>query len=168
MNSPGNPPKSDDDDDLSALDALESDNPFGGPAATRVANVAAVSHQSGVSVDQARAKKLGISMASTLIEPLPPGQVVFVELPGGQPVMINKSVTVIGRAAGVADVVLDDDGASRQHAAILFAKGEFYLEDLQSSNGTVVGGKKVDLVKLAPDTEFKIGEHVLKFKTRAR
>ena len=58
---------------------------------------------------------------------------------------------------------LPDDGAiSRQHAAIIFAKGEFYLEDLQSSNGTFVDGHKIKSVKLAHQQAFRIGTLTLR------
>lgn len=159
----------DDDDfgDLSALRPVEHD--FGAQVGqTRVAPAESVSKQSAVSMDQARARKLGVSMASTLIEPLPTSKVVFLELPGGSPVILSKSVTVLGRAAGVADVVIDDDGVSRQHAAILYAKSEFFLEDLQSSNGTKVDGQRITVVQLAAGTEFSIGGHKVRFMVRTK
>jgi len=163
----------DGDDDFAELDAFgPSEDGTGGftnnAMATRVASMDQVSHKTGVTLDRERARKLNISMATTLIEPLPPQKVVFVELPSGSPVILTKSVTVLGRAAGVADVVLDDDGVSRQHAAIVYAQGDFFLEDLGSSNGTHVQGERISVVQLAGGMEFSLGPHTCKFKMRDR
>lgn len=49
---------------------------------------------------------------------------------------------VVGRA-GAADVVLRDAEASRLHARFESREGVVYVEDLESSNGTFLNGKKV-------------------------
>src|SRR5690242_3907561 len=42
-----------------------------------------------------------------------------------------------------ADVVIADDSLSRKHARLLWADEGVWLEDLGSTNGTYVGGRKV-------------------------
>ncbi len=54
-----------------------------------------------------------------------------------RPYRIEQPETMIGRDAD-SDLVLDDSSVSRKHARILIRDGEFFLEDLGSSNGTHV------------------------------
>jgi pSer/pThr/pTyr-binding forkhead associated (FHA) protein len=58
---------------------------------------------------------------------------------------------------------LDDDNASREHAAVRFVKGRFYVIDLQSRNGTIVNGKRVAQAPLVPGDRIQIGDTVLLF-----
>jgi hypothetical protein len=164
---PGAPPAFG-EDDFGELDAFGPSTGGADGQATRVATAEQVSRKSGVTLDRERARALNISMATTLIEPLPPGKVAYVELPNGTPVILQKSVTVLGRAAGVADVVVDDNGVSRQHAAIVYAQGDFFLEDLGSSNGTFAGGERVNLAQLTPGAEFSLGPNACRFMVRVR
>ncbi|HEV7554910.1 MAG TPA: FHA domain-containing protein, partial [Kofleriaceae bacterium] len=62
----------------------------------------------------------------------------------------------IGRAAG-AEIVLDEDSLSREHAVIRNRAGRVDVEDLDSSNGTIVRG-----VRIAPrsPTPIEIGDSV--------
>ncbi len=54
-----------------------------------------------------------------------------------RPFRIEKAETIIGRDAD-ADLVLNDHSVSRKHARLTRRNGEFYVEDLGSSNGTHV------------------------------
>jgi hypothetical protein len=49
---------------------------------------------------------------------------------------------VMGRSA-LANLVLDDEYASGRHAQIVQQGGEWYLEDLGSTNGTYLGREKI-------------------------
>jgi len=49
---------------------------------------------------------------------------------------------VAGRHTG-CDLVLNDDAVSRRHARFSFRRGEYYVEDLGSLNGTFVNGQPV-------------------------
>jgi pSer/pThr/pTyr-binding forkhead associated (FHA) protein/ABC-type multidrug transport system ATPase subunit len=55
---------------------------------------------------------------------------------------LNAPVLVIGRMAP-ADIILDNKVVSRQHARITLEEGQYYLEDLNSLNGTFVNGSQV-------------------------
>ncbi len=70
---------------------------------------------------------------------------------------ITKSLTIIGRVREVADIVIADDKASRHHAAITFENGRFFLEDLDSTNGTYVNGARIKRMELQPNVEIRIG-----------
>jgi pSer/pThr/pTyr-binding forkhead associated (FHA) protein len=66
--------------------------------------------------------------------------------------------TLIGRSSRT-DITLEDEGISREHALILYEEesGSFTVEDLQSTNGTQVNGKRVRSVTLQHGDELLIG-----------
>lgn len=161
-----------DDDDFKELDAFGG-GAFGGEELpTQMFQArgvqAEIARTAAVSAEQERAARLGISYATTAIQPLPRDRVASVVLPSGASITLNKSVTVIGRNAGVADILVEEDGVSRQHAAILYADGGFFVEDMESSNGTRVNGQKVKIAPLADGAEFSLGRTALRFMLRAR
>jgi hypothetical protein len=69
---------------------------------------------------------------------------------------------MIGRAPG-SDIVIDDNYASGKHARVYGADGAVYLEDLGSTNGTYVNGRRVATrAELRPDDLVRIGEAELR------
>lgn len=148
-------------DDLEALDRV---GPVDGEASDPVTRHNAFPAESPVA-DRAVAP----GMASTRIMPLPPGVRASLEVEEDleSPVALEKTVTVIGRLPDVADFALPfSDEVSREHAAIVYFAGEFFLEDLASDNGTFVGGKRIEKVKLRDGDRIRIGEQVLVFRSR--
>jgi FHA domain-containing protein len=74
--------------------------------------------------------------------------------PAGARVVLEEDV-VFGRAEG-CDVVLDgDDTASARHARVFHRNGGVLIEDLGSTNGTFVNGRRV-----AADTALGVGDRV--------
>ncbi len=67
---------------------------------------------------------------------------------------------VLGRVAG-CDVVLADGKASRRHAKVVVEAGVVELEDLGSSNGTLLNGKPVTRRVLRDGDEIQIGATVI-------
>jgi pSer/pThr/pTyr-binding forkhead associated (FHA) protein len=63
-----------------------------------------------------------------------------------------------------SDVVVADPGASRQHARITNANGEFVLTDLGSTNGTLVNDEAVHDRVLDDGDRITIGDTVLEFR----
>ena len=63
---------------------------------------------------------------------------------------------VVGRARP-ADVPIRDNSLSRQHACVELTGGEIWIEDLQSTNGTLVGGEKIERCKVEPGAEITFG-----------
>ena len=66
--------------------------------------------------------------------------------------------TLIGRSKK-CDIYIPDPYLSKQHARIFFKDAEFYIEDLKSTNGTAVNGKKIGVrpVKIKDSDKIKIG-----------
>jgi diguanylate cyclase (GGDEF)-like protein len=57
---------------------------------------------------------------------------------------------------------MDDAGASREHARIVIdERGLYFLEDLQSTNGTFVAGERVERVQLSSGDRIHIGPNVV-------
>ncbi|KAK9810075.1 hypothetical protein WJX72_004390 [[Myrmecia] bisecta] len=75
-----------------------------------------------------------------------------------QEIPLVRPATVFGRAAG-ADMVLEHQSVSRQHAAVCYHSmtGKWVVIDLGSVHGTWVDGKPVSKVSPA---ELKVGGHV--------
>ena len=78
---------------------------------------------------------------------------------------IEQPETLIGRGPA-AHLCVADDSISREHVAILLEGDEFQVEDLQSTNGTRVNGKRVRSARLADGDEIQIGQTRLRFALR--
>ena len=55
------------------------------------------------------------------------------------------------------DVVLDEPSVSRMHARLVFRDGTWVLQDLESTNGTIVNGAVVGRCVLRPGDEVVLG-----------
>lgn len=62
------------------------------------------------------------------------------------------------------DIYLDDDKVSRQHAEVTFADGAYYINDLDSLNGTFVNDGKIAKKKLEPGDKITLGSSVIEFR----
>ena len=76
---------------------------------------------------------------------------------GGEETLIGRNPTT--------DITLLDEGISREHALILYdEEGDQYtVEDLQSTNGTKVNGKRVRSAVLTDGDELQIGHTRFRF-----
>ena len=61
--------------------------------------------------------------------------------PGGV-FALDRESAVLGRHPE-CDIVLDSGAVSRQHARIQRVDDKFYIEDMQSRNGTYVNGRQI-------------------------
>jgi predicted Zn finger-like uncharacterized protein len=96
--------------------------------------------------------------------PLPDGKrfsVAIIDGPdSGSVIRIDKSHVVIGRAG--ADVPLNDNEVSRNHAAIDIRGALMLLEDTGSTNGTLVHGERITApIELQNHSEFTVGSTTL-------
>jgi diguanylate cyclase (GGDEF)-like protein len=82
----------------------------------------------------------------------------------GTHVMLDRAVT-IGRDPRI-ELPLQDEGISRRHCRIAFDKdkGAFFVEDLNSTNGTLLNGKRlIGAKKLEAGDRIYLGACVVKF-----
>ena len=97
--------------------------------------------------------------------PVPPGTSICV-LRGfyeGLEVPVDRDWLVIGRGRG-ADVVLAEPTISRAHAAIGFEQEAFFVQDLGSTNGTLVNGSREEKRALVNGDEIQMGKLILQVK----
>ena len=78
-----------------------------------------------------------------------------------------KSRTVIGRGSD-ADVTISDPGTSRRHVEILWDGERAMVRDMNSTNGTLLDGRKVVEAALAPDSTVTIGRTDIVFHVVAQ
>lgn len=76
---------------------------------------------------------------------------------------IKPGSTLIGRGQD-ADVRLADTGVSRRHAVVRFDGNAAVVEDLNSTNGTVVNGQRIRTWRLQPEDAIRVGHTVVVFR----
>ncbi|MGH7434561.1 MAG: diguanylate cyclase [Polyangiaceae bacterium] len=82
---------------------------------------------------------------------------VLTEPQAGQVVVLEKRALVLGRAVD-ADLVVQDPSVSAHHARVVrAADGGYRVEDLGSTNGTFVNGRKVDVSPLKASDRLQLG-----------
>lgn len=94
-----------------------------------------------------------------------PKQVIVVVQKTGQKVPLKNRKVKIGRDPSNQVVIPDDTFTSRHHAWITFEEGDFWLEDLGSTNGTLLNGHPV--VKrqvLSAGDKIRVGHTELTFE----
>jgi pSer/pThr/pTyr-binding forkhead associated (FHA) protein len=90
------------------------------------------------------------------------GRLVVLASPAGEPAqgstLALDAITTLGRDVNNA-IVVDDQFASAQHAVLTFRGRTWYVEDLNSTNGTFVNGQPVDgVVPIGYGDEIQIGQ----------
>lgn len=93
-------------------------------------------------------------------EPL--GFLILGAQPGSERVRLTSARTLFGREG--ADVDLDDPAVSRRHFQVEVAGREFFIRDLDSSNGTWVNGERIRYTELADGDEVRAGRTFLVFR----
>lgn len=80
---------------------------------------------------------------------------------------ISSDETLIGRNP-TTDITLLDEGISREHALVAWdADAESHvIEDLQSTNGTRLNGKRVRSSPLQDGDEIQIGHTIFQFRLK--
>jgi len=71
---------------------------------------------------------------------------------------------VLGRS-NTANIVLEEESVSKQHARLTHSEDGFRIEDMGSSNGTFVNGKRVHEVDdVVPGDLLRLGAVILKLE----
>lgn len=80
--------------------------------------------------------------------------------------LVNTQIT-IGKKKEEVNLVLEDASVSRMHARIIKDNDQFYLEDLNSTNGTFKNGLRMqpyEKRKLEPEDEIRFGKVVVIYR----
>ncbi len=93
-------------------------------------------------------------MATKFSPPLAPA--VLVRVPGQAEEAKFVQTFRIGRNPD-NDLVLPHDGVSAQHVEVTFEGGRWWLRDLGSTNGTIVGGQRVERVPVTGTMLVRLG-----------
>ncbi len=82
----------------------------------------------------------------------------------GRRLVVGTGGVVIGRSRQ-CDIVIDDANVSRRHAEVRLQGGAWVLSDLGSTNGTVLGGRRIEEPEvIEPGDEIEIGTSVITFE----
>jgi len=84
---------------------------------------------------------------------------------GNRVVEFNQGRIILGRARDV-DFVIDNPDVSRRHAVLYWSNGDIVLEDLGSTNGTMVNGYPISSTVVGPGDVVTIGDCRLTVGTR--
>lgn len=100
------------------------------------------------------------------------GDVVIVPAPRDRPVLVRMDSTNTGLCIPLTDdalrigrhpdceLVLEDDGISRNHARVYTVAGRHYVQDLGSSNGTYLNGIRIECAELTESALLQLGPRV--------
>ena|SRR5215203_2550522 len=94
-----------------------------------------------------------------------PTRLVVTEGPlRGTTLPLTSSAILIGRAPSCT-LVLDDDYSSSRHARLYPEAGQWFVEDLGSTNGTFLESTRVDSpLPIPPGARVKVGKSVLELQ----
>ena len=93
------------------------------------------------------------------------GPALYLMAEGGELDRISKDRFVIGRGKH-CDFVINSGKVSREHAVVVRDAGEFYIEDLGSSNGTWFNKQRIKRRKIEDNDEYFICSEKVKFVFR--
>ena len=94
----------------------------------------------------------------------PAAQITVVDGPlrGSHMQISSLEEFIVGRAPN-CDFVVGDDSASSRHARLFRRGSEWFIEDLDSRNGTFVSGARIDQPeRIAVGTDIKLGRSLLR------
>ncbi len=91
------------------------------------------------------------------------GKLIITESSGvSRELLLDKERVTIGRHAD-NDIYLNDKAVSGHHAVIITILADSFLEDLDSTNGTLVNGKQIAKHSLSNDDTVTIGRNSLRY-----
>ncbi|HLK37655.1 MAG TPA: GGDEF domain-containing protein [Polyangiaceae bacterium] len=96
-----------------------------------------------------------------------PGEACVIVIYGpdlGKRLQLGTAPFEIGRSAG-NDLFLDQESISRHHARIAFDGKQYWVSDLNSTNGTFVNDEPIREQRLRDGDQIRVGRSILKFMT---
>jgi hypothetical protein len=72
----------------------------------------------------------------------------------------GEDVLLLGRGAD-CDIAFENDSVSRVHARLVFRDGTWVIQDLGSTNGTIVNGRFVGRCQIQPGDRIEFGDQLV-------
>lgn len=88
----------------------------------------------------------------------------LVDVVTGATHQIAQAQCVVGREHAIADVVLNDPNVSRRHAELTFTGSDWTIEDLNSTNGTLVNNRRITRCPLRNGDLLTFGLSTFEFR----
>lgn len=104
----------------------------------------------------------GRAICHVEVAPGPP--VIWARLVGEEELDIGRNRVLIGRSPD-ADVIVEHDNVSREHALVYREKGQSWAQDLSSANGTWVDATRLgsDPAPLGAGSTLTLADHTYRF-----
>lgn len=81
----------------------------------------------------------------------------------GQCYEVDQDQFVIGRGSKYSDLPIKDANISRRHCAIVRKSGQYFIKDLESTNGVEFNGQRVDNHLIQEGSTYKLCDHEIRF-----
>ncbi len=88
----------------------------------------------------------------------------LVDVVTGDVMPISSPHCIVGRERAAADVVLRDPNVSRRHAELLYTGSDWSIEDLNSTNGTLVNNRRITRCPLRDGDLLTFGLTTFEFR----
>lgn len=88
----------------------------------------------------------------------------LVDVVTGDTYELTSARATVGRERSVADVVLRDPNVSRRHAELTFTGSDWSIEDLNSTNGTMVNNRRITRCPLRNGDVLTFGLSTFEFR----
>ena len=106
------------------------------------------------------------SIASNMASPRAPQRPLaqLVDVVSGESHNITSAQVTIGRERSVSDIALRDPNVSRRHAQLTFTGSDWSIEDLNSTNGTLVNNRRITRCPLRNGDLLTFGLSTFEFR----
>ncbi len=84
----------------------------------------------------------------------------------GQRYRIDKEQFIIGRGSQQTDLTIRDGNISRKHCVVVQRGGQYFIQDLGSTNGIEFNGKRVEHKRIEEGDTFYLCDYELRFSYR--
>lgn len=112
------------------------------------------------------AKGISSNMAQARQNQTPTGPLAqLVDVVTGDTYDVLSSRCIIGRERSVSDVVLRDPNVSRRHAELIYTGSDWTIEDLNSTNGTLVNNRRITRCPLRSGDLLTFGLSTFEFRS---
>ena len=156
-------------DPFAPIDPLPAPDPFSAvpdPAAAPVPVPKTVTRaaMAGMGGAAATGASAGVP-ASAVRQPRPAAPLAqLVDVVTGDTLQITSSRCIVGRERAAADVVLRDPNVSRRHAELMYTGSDWSIEDLNSTNGTLVNNRRITRCPLRNGDLLTFGLSTFEFR----